>query len=601
MSAPASRTQSTSPAQRPFLDARRPTRADASANRAARTQALEALAASPVQATGLVEYDAGNRLLVVGDDPVLVERAVRAAGTRLQASALVILAADDAWRAPIAGVTTWYVTRADIDLQGWLGGFRLRLASQGDGEARFDQVLDLCATPLLGTELPPPGYLSADETDIEDRIETLTDLVGQFEKPKYFRYNADICAHGMKGATACTRCIDACPAGAVTSLVERVRVEPHLCQGGGACATACPTGAMTYSYPSVEDSLERVRRMLRAYHDAGGEAPLLLIHDNEGGADGAQAMLANDDEASSRLLPLAVEEVASLGLEAWLTALAYGASGVWLMDRPGIPRGSRAAIDEQLVLADDILGGMGYPSGVLAWVRADQAGRVGEFVSGTASQPISEPISEPSPEPIWAPATDQSTAPNGTPAPMPAIDPARHAAIGDKRQILFQAIDHLYAQSPNRDAPADTALDLPTGAPFGTTLVDKQACTLCMACVTVCPAKALQHGQDVPQLRFRESNCVQCGLCEQSCPERAISISPRLLLDTDARNAVRLLNEDAPFHCLSCGSAFATKSVIGRMEQRLAGHSMFSTSAARRRLQLCGDCRVADMMQAGEL
>ena len=297
MSAPASQQTPTPPVQRPSLDSPLPTRADASANRAARAHALEALAASPVQATGLIEYHAGNRLLVVGDDPVLVERAVRAAGTALQASALVILAADDAWRAPIAGVTTWYVTRADVDLHGWLGGFRLRLPSQGDGEARFDQVLDLCAAPLLGTELPPPGYLSADETDIEDRIETLADLIGQFEKPKYFRYNADICAHGMKGATACTRCIDACPAGAITSLVERVRVEPHLCQGGGACATACPTGAMTYSYPSVEDSLERVRRMLRAYHDAGGEAPLLLIHDNEGGADRAQALLAADDEA----------------------------------------------------------------------------------------------------------------------------------------------------------------------------------------------------------------------------------------------------------------------------------------------------------------
>jgi ferredoxin len=518
---------------------------------------------------------------------------VRAAGTRLQASALVILAADDAWRAPIAGVTTWYVTRADIDLQGWLGGFRLRLASQGDGEARFDQVLDLCATPLLGTELPPPGYLSADETDIEDRIETLGDLIGQFEKPKYFRYNADICAHGMKGATACTRCIDACPADAITSLVERVRVEPHLCQGGGACATACPTGAMTYGYPTVEDSLERVRRMLRAYHDAGGEAPLLLIHDNEGGADCAQALLAADNETASRLLPLAVEEVASLGLEAWLTALAYGASGVWLMDRPGIPRTCRAVVDEQLVLADTILSGMGYPSGVLAWVGSDRAGPVGGCVSATASQPISDSGADHS--------AAASTLPNIAPAPMPTIDPSRHAAIGDKRQILFQAVDWLYAQSPNRDAPADAAMDLPAGAPFGTTLLDKQACTLCMACVTVCPAKALQHGQDVPQLRFRESNCVQCGLCVQSCPERAISISPRLLLDTDARNAVRLMNEDAPFHCLSCGSAFATKSVIGRMEQRLADHSMFSTPAARRRLQLCGDCRVADMMQAGEL
>lgn len=133
-----------------------------------------------------------------------------------------------------------WLRNADVDLHGWLDGFRLRLSSQGDGEARFDQVLDLCPTPLLGTELPPPGYLSADATDIEDRIETLGDLIGQFETPKYFRYNADSCARGMKGATACTRCIDACPAGAITSRVQRVPVEPHLCQGGGACATACP-------------------------------------------------------------------------------------------------------------------------------------------------------------------------------------------------------------------------------------------------------------------------------------------------------------------------------------------------------------------------
>ncbi|MGB5735975.1 MAG: DUF3306 domain-containing protein, partial [Thiohalocapsa sp.] len=440
--------------------------AQCATNRSARAVALEAVAASPVQPTGLIEYNAGNRLLVVGDDPVLVERAVRAAGETLATSAVVVIAAESAWKLSIAGVTTWHVTRNAIQLEGWLGGFHLRLASAGDGEARFDQVLDLCATPLLSQELSPPGYLAADETDIEDRVETLRDLIGQFEKPKYFRYNPDICAHGMKGATACTRCIDACPAGAVTSLVERVRVEPHLCQGGGACATACPSGAMTYGYPTVEDNLERVRRMLRAYRDAGGEAPVLLIHDNEAGAEPARSSLAADDATASRLLPLAVEEIASLGLEAWLTMLAYGARAVRLLDHAGIPRTSRAVVQEQLILADRILRGMGYPSRVLAWGETAQA----------------------------------------TPVLMPDIEPARHAALGDKRQILFQAIDHLLSQSPQRDVADDTALELPAGAPLGTTRVDQDACTLCMACVTVCPAKALQPGQDVPQLRFRESN-----------------------------------------------------------------------------------------------
>ena len=30
-------------------------------------------------------------------------------------------------------------------------------------------------------------------------------------------------------------------------------VEPHLCMGCGACATVCPSGAMSYAYPSVPD------------------------------------------------------------------------------------------------------------------------------------------------------------------------------------------------------------------------------------------------------------------------------------------------------------------------------------------------------------
>jgi ferredoxin len=131
--------------------------------------------------------------------------------------------------------------------------------------------------------------------------------------------------------------------------------------------------------------------------------------------------------------------------------------------------------------------------------------------------------------------------------------------------------------------------------------VDEKACTLCMACVTVCPGKALQDGQDVPQLKFLEANCVQCGLCARSCPEDAISVSPRILFDSARRNKPRLMREDSPFHCVSCGTAFATTSVIGRMQQRLSGHSMFQGERQRHRLQMCGDCRVADMMREQEL
>mgnify|MGYP000193386553 CR=1 FL=1 len=34
----------------------------------------------------------------------------------------------------------------------------------------------------------------------------------------------------------------------------------------------------------------------------------------------------------------------------------------------------------------------------------------------------------------------------------------------------------------------------------------------------------LGTGGDLPQLKFTEWNCVQCGLCEKACPEEAISM-----------------------------------------------------------------------------
>jgi ferredoxin len=102
-------------------------------------------------------------------------------------------------------------------------------------------------------------------------------------------------------------------------------------------------------------------------------------------------------------------------------------------------------------------------------------------------------------------------------------------------------------------------------------------------------------GGEQPMLRFLERNCVQCGLCERTCPEGAITLHPRLLLTPAVREA-RVLNEAQPFHCVSCGKPYGTKQMVDAMLGRLAGHSMFADSGALRRLQMCGDCRVVDMM-----
>ena len=115
-------------------------------------------------------------------------------------------------------------------------------------------------------------------------------------------------------------------------------------------------------------------------------------------------------------------------------------------------------------------------------------------------------------------------------------------------------------------------------------------------CVGACPESALLDAKDVPQLKFIERNCVQCGLCEKTCPEDAISLTPRLLLTRQAKAEV-VLNRAEPFECVRCGKPFGTRQMITNMLGRLSGHSMFAGKDALRRLQMCADCRVIDMME----
>jgi ferredoxin len=131
--------------------------------------------------------------------------------------------------------------------------------------------------------------------------------------------------------------------------------------------------------------------------------------------------------------------------------------------------------------------------------------------------------------------------------------------------------------------------------------LDQAACTLCLACVSACPAGALSDNPERPMLRFTESLCVQCGLCEATCPEDAITIAAQV--DFAAWNEPRrVLKEEEPFHCITCAKPFGTKSTIERIKARLEEkHWMFS-GANRSRIEvlmMCDDCRVQRVVNEG--
>jgi ferredoxin len=264
--------------------------------------------------------------------------------------------------------------------QGLPGGWRhrfhpltraaVRAFRPGAGPARPS------ATPTFNQHALPQGYFRWDGQDLHTVLK-LRELVGEFEKPKFFVYKQKLCAHSRNEKTGCNACVDICSAEAISSEKSRqqIKVNPNLCVGCGACTTVCPTGALTYAYPRANEQGVRLKTLLSTYAAAGGKDAVILLHSQERGKAlveelGRAAQLKVAQGVPANVIPLALWHTASLGLDVWLSAIAYGASQIVVLvtaeEAPQYLDGLQAQMD----VAQAILHGLGYTGTHLQLLRA---------------------------------------------------------------------------------------------------------------------------------------------------------------------------------------------------------------------------------------
>lgn len=426
------------------------------------------------------------------------------------------------------------------------GAFSLSEPQDG-GSSSCDILIDLTGgTPFVQASEKREGYLRAHPRDplaVARLAFEAGQLVGTFEKPLYVRLEEALCAHSRAGQVGCSRCLDACPTGAITPAGDHVAIDPMICAGCGACAALCPSTAITAEDPSLGEFVKRMQVLASTYSRAGGTAPRLLVHTSHG-AEMIRLAARFGRGLPTDVIPLDLRTVSGFGHAEMLAALAVGFASVTVLASPTT---ERDALDRELALAEAIAG----------------TGRVSLL-------DVNDP-------------DDMSDALYGAEKPSISCDPV--LVMGNRRQAARVAAKAL---NPKAEAP----IALPQGAPYGAVLVDTDACTLCLSCVSLCPSGALMDNPDMPQLRFQEDACLQCGICATICPETAITLKPQLDLSDAALRQV-VLHEEEPFACVECGALFGVKSTVERIMEKLAGkHAMFATSSTARMIQMCDNCRV---------
>ena len=430
-----------------------------------------------------------------------------------------------------------------------------------------DVFIDLTGKdPLISSFEKRDGYFKVDPNDtlgIEKLIFEAQSKIGEFEKPIYVKFDETLCAHSRNKIMGCSNCLDVCPANAINSDGDTVQIDTAICGGCGLCGSVCPSGAAQVIWPSMDSLLNRLSAIATNYISIEKNKPRLLIYDENHGNGLLSYLSRIYDGLPYDVIPIEIHSTGRAGHDFLIGATALGFSEIFILTDP-MKSSDNLIIKNQVDIANALLDGIS--------IKSDERFNIIETVD---------------PEELNKFINSRNQLSDYEYSPF--------IATGTNKNITRTAIKGL-SEKNNFDGDL---INLPSGSPYGRLDINNESCTLCLSCVSACPAGALQDNPETPQLLFREDACIQCGICVKTCPEKVISLVPQFNL-SDSALSNEIINEDEPFPCKNCGKIFGTKKSIEAIKSRLTKHSMFLSEDRLDLILMCEDCRVENQFKQDE-